>query len=74
MNTKPQLSILVNGTPTQIALGANVADVVTHSLGARSSDGVAVAVNGTVVPRSRWATTDVSADAVVELVTATQGG
>jgi len=36
--------------------------------------GVAVALNGSVVPRARWATTPLHAGDVVEIVRAMQGG
>jgi sulfur carrier protein len=36
--------------------------------------GVAVAVNGTVVPRSTWATEQLADGDNVEVLTATQGG
>jgi sulfur carrier protein len=36
--------------------------------------GIAVAVNGEVVPRSAWATTTVAAGDQVEVLTAAQGG
>jgi sulfur carrier protein len=36
--------------------------------------GVAVAVNGTVVPRSTWAAVPLAEGDTVEMLTATQGG
>lgn len=36
--------------------------------------GVAVAINGAVVPKSEWTTTDVDPDAVIEVLTAAAGG
>ena len=36
--------------------------------------GVAVAINGVVVPRSQWSTTVVPPDANIEIVTAAAGG
>ncbi len=36
--------------------------------------GVAVAVNGDIIPRSQWTTTWLAADAVIEVVTAAAGG
>lgn len=46
-------------------------EVVARSGG---SGGVAVAMNGTVVPRSQWPRTRVEAGDVIEVVTAVQGG
>ena len=76
MSTNPRaaLQVTVNGAATELPAPSTVADLVLHTFGSRSSDGVAIAVNGAVVPRSQWAHTAVPADAAVEIVTATQGG
>ena len=39
-----------------------------------SSDGIAVAIDGEVIPRSRWAETEIPEQAKVLIVTAAQGG
>ena len=41
---------------------------------AGTDQGVAVALDGTVVPRSRWASTEVPEGARVDALTAVQGG
>jgi sulfur carrier protein len=64
-------SVQVNGIEQGVA-GRRLADVV-HDF-AVSAGGVAVAVNGTVVPRSRWDDTILAAGDAVEVVTAVQGG
>jgi len=76
MSTEPRvpLRVTVNGAGTELPADSSVADLVARTFGSRSSDGVAVALNGAVVPRSRWAQTVVPAEAAVEIVTATQGG
>ncbi|MFB9906069.1 sulfur carrier protein ThiS [Allokutzneria oryzae] len=66
------MRIRLNGKETSVEVGSTVADVVA-SLGAPSS-GVAVAVDGDVVPRGAWAETPVRDGAVVEVLTAVQGG
>lgn len=66
--------ITLNGQQHQVAgagPGPSVADVVP--LTGRDT-GVAVAVNGTVVPRSAWGTTALRDGDAVEVVTAVQGG
>jgi sulfur carrier protein len=55
------------GAPTVAALLAD-RDV------APNARGVAVALNGSVVPRTQWATTALRAGDVVEIVRAMQGG
>lgn len=66
------LEIVVNGAARALAPGATVADLVSRW--ATSPDGIAVARNREVVPRSEWATTALSPRDVVEIVTAAAGG
>ena len=62
----------VNGAPDGSAAGCSVADLVDRWC--PSPRGVAVAVDGEVVPRSAWERTVVPAGAAVEIVTAAAGG
>jgi sulfur carrier protein len=62
----------VNGDDYVPAPGTTVADLVAERC--PSSRGVAVAVNGEVVPRSTWAHTPVGAGDAVEIVSAAAGG
>jgi sulfur carrier protein len=68
-------AISVNGTARDdLPAGLSVADlVVAHGLPAEGR-GVAVAVDGEVVPRGQWAAVVIPAGAEVELVQAIQGG
>ncbi len=68
-------AITVNGTAREdLAGGLSVADLVAaHGLPAEGR-GVAVAVDGEIVPRGRWAETAIPPGAEVELVQAIQGG
>jgi sulfur carrier protein len=52
--------------------GVSVAELVQRI--AVDARGVAVAIDGEVVPRSRWASTAVPDGAAVEIVTAAAGG
>jgi sulfur carrier protein len=66
------MTITLNGSHHEIADGTTLDQLVAvFSLPER---GVALAMNNEVVPRSRWATTQVLCDARVEVVTAAQGG
>ncbi|MFM7245967.1 MAG: sulfur carrier protein ThiS [Actinomycetota bacterium] len=68
------IAIEANGRPLHLAAGATVRDVVA-ALGADPDErGVAVAVDGAVVPRSAWKETPLRADQRVEVVRATAGG
>ncbi|MGE0750877.1 MAG: sulfur carrier protein ThiS [Variibacter sp.] len=69
----PTMMIQVNGKQEAVAadtLSALLADKGIDT-GAR---GVAVALNGAVVPRAAWADTALRADDAVEIVHAKQGG
>jgi len=66
--------MIVNGQSAEIQPGETVAAVLDRlglSLDAR---GVAVAVDGEVVPRAVWSSFALGADARVEVLTAMQGG
>ena len=66
--------MIVNGQSCDIPAGEAVVAVLSRlglSLDAR---GVAVAVDGEVVPRAVWETFALAADARVEVLTAMQGG
>ncbi|MCP3800043.1 sulfur carrier protein ThiS [Allokutzneria sp. A3M-2-11 16] len=65
------MRIRLNGKETALATGSTVVDALAL-LGAPDS-GVAVAVDGDVVPRGQWQT-ELREDAVVEVLTAVQGG
>jgi sulfur carrier protein len=66
------LTIAVNGRGCVVSPGTTVAHVVAQWCD--SPDGIAVARNGEVVPRSAWPSTDLSDDDSVEIVTASAGG
>lgn len=63
------MNLTVNGEPREAAAGCVVASLLPA--GAR---GVAVAVNGCVVPRTEHATTQLRDGDRVEIVQAVQGG
>jgi sulfur carrier protein len=68
------LSVTINGDARELPAGATVASVVRSLPGPPEGRGVAVAVEGEVVPRARWSTTQLKAGATVEVVVAVQGG
>ena len=66
--------ITVNGTEAQLPVGSRIADVL-DALGVEPGRrGVAIAIDGEVVPRTQWDTTSLAEDARVEVVQAIQGG
>jgi len=66
------IAVHVNGEPWELPAGATVAEVIARLTDAPR--GIAVAVDGDVVPRARWASTPVRAGARIEVLTAVQGG
>ncbi len=66
------MQVWINGKPRELAEGARVRDALDE-LGVPRT-GVAVAVDGTVVPRAAWSDTELTAGARVEVLTAVQGG
>jgi sulfur carrier protein len=66
--------IVLNGEPADLPPGATVAGVLERLDLSIDTRGIAVAVDGQVVPRSIWETFTLSVDARVEVLTAMQGG
>lgn len=76
--------ISLNGTDRIVPDGTTVTELVSDLLGVqinpdgRTADGaglgVAVAVDGAVVPRGTWSQTAVNSGQAVEVVNAVQGG
>jgi thiazole synthase len=67
------MRIELNGEPRELSEGAILADAVREA-GAEQARGVAVALDGEVVPRGEWATTPLFEGGKVEVLAAIQGG
>ena len=63
------MKLLVNGKEHEIPDGETVASLVPEE-----KRGIAVAVDGVVVPRSAWSNTELSAGQRVEILEARAGG
>ncbi len=66
------MTVTVNGDQRELAPGTTLADLVAQLVPA--ARGVAAALDGEVVPRRAWPATPLADGAVVEVVTAVQGG
>jgi sulfur carrier protein len=66
------MQVWINGMPRELETGARVVDAV--AVLAAPMSGVAVAVDGEVVPRASWSDTELVEGARVEVLTAVQGG
>ena len=68
------MRVLLNGAPRELADDASVAAAVATLGVAANERGVAVALDGAVVPRGAWSSTPVHPHARIEVLRATAGG
>jgi sulfur carrier protein len=68
------VTVMCNGDLVDLEDGATVAGLLERMGVESDARGIAVAVDGEVVPRGRWAEVELADDARVEVVTAIQGG
>jgi sulfur carrier protein len=69
-----EVLIRVNGETELLAGEKTVAGLVADKAGDIAQRGIAVALNGSVVPRAAWPNTRLQAGDSVEIVRARQGG
>ncbi len=67
-------TIVLNGAPLELDNGATVVHAVDATGAAAARDGLAVAVDGEVVPRGEWVRTTLRDGQRVEVLQAVQGG
>ena len=68
------MKVVLNGEQRDLRDGVTVVDAIDASGAPRSRDGVAVAVDGEVVPRGRWSEHGLAEGQRVEVLQAVQGG
>jgi sulfur carrier protein len=68
------MRVTINGQARELPAGATVARVMEMLEVAPAGRGVAVALDGEVVSRSRWTETQLREGALLEVVSAIQGG
>ncbi len=68
------MNLMVNGKEIEIEPGSTVEALLDQSLDTDERDGIAVAVNGEVVPKGLWSDRVLQADDTVEIIRAVQGG
>jgi len=66
------MQLTVNGKPTDVGGELSLAELVRQV--SDRETGIAVALNGDVVPRGDWSSTTVRGGDRVDVVTAVQGG
>lgn len=67
-------TVTLNGDPHTLPEGATVQDAVEATGAPEDGRGVAVALDGEVVPRGAWRTTPLDEGREVEVLHAVQGG
>jgi thiazole synthase len=68
------MRVELNGQPRELPTEATLADAAEAVGAEREARGVAVALDGEVVPRGEWATTSLAEGSKVEVLAAIQGG
>lgn len=68
------MTVSLNGEPVDLADGATVADAVARAGAGDAPRGIAVAVDGEVVPRAEWESRVLCEGEGVEVLRAIQGG
>lgn len=68
------MKLIVNGKEVETAPGLSVEDLLELYLESGKRDGIAVAVNGEVVPKGFWGERALQADDRLEIIRAVQGG
>jgi sulfur carrier protein len=68
------MQLVVNATIADVDDTATIADVVRGLAGVADPRGVAVALNGAVVPRADWTATRPADGDTIDVLTAVQGG
>ena len=68
------MMIVLNGEPREAPTGTTLAELIVVAGIEPDRSGIAVAVNGEVVPRSAWATTPVADGSRIEILQAVAGG
>ncbi len=68
------MTVTVNGEPAEAAAGETVAGLLAGLGHPPGGPGIAVALNGEVLPRAAWTTTVLCEHDRIEVLGATQGG
>ncbi len=68
------MTVVVNGEAARVTPGTTVSALVSELGHDSSGAGIAVALNGEVVPRGAWPATELREDDHIEVLGAAQGG
>jgi sulfur carrier protein len=68
------MKLIVNGKEVETAPGLSVEELLEQHLESDKLDGIAIAVNGEVVPKGSWSERTLQVDDRLEIIRAVQGG
>lgn len=68
------LTVQLNGTETELRDGARATDAAAHVGVSPDESGVALAIDGAVIPRGEWLDTTIEPGARIEVLRAAAGG
>ncbi|MBZ0204027.1 MAG: sulfur carrier protein ThiS [Ignavibacteria bacterium] len=68
------MKISVNGVVKEFDVNASMVDIVNVELNGKEPKGIAVALNDTILPKSKWSETILKENDRIEIVHAVQGG
>jgi len=74
MSAAASMRIVLNGEPRELSADATVEEAVAATGAGERRAGLAVAVDGEVVPRGEWTRTPLADGQRVEVLQAVQGG
>ncbi len=66
------MEVQINGTRQDVSSESNVSSLLYHL--SISTQGIAVAINGTVIPRGSWDSHSLQSEDKITIIKATQGG
>lgn len=67
------MEVIVNNKPHKLSKKVNIQDLL-NQLDLPSQQGIAVAINQSIIPKTAWQETQLSNQDNIMIITATQGG
>jgi sulfur carrier protein len=68
------MKIKINGEESFLDSKLNITEFINKRLNGKEPGGIAVAVNSSIIPKSKWDKTVIKENDEIEIVTAVQGG
>ena len=68
------MKIKINGEESLLDSKLNISGFIKKQLNGKEPRGIAVAVNSSIIPKSKWDETVINENDEIEIVTAVQGG